>query len=422
MTAPATAERRPPLTLASAMSLSASDGVLQADGTIWSHAATLGMRTKGTQFTIDRKTVENFIRVFTTGYPQKVPVDYDHALTTNDPEVRRARAMGKVPKAGDVLEMQGVFSVTDFTGALKTAAEKLAANAGRALDDPRNLGLWIRWHPTAKALAAIQAREYSELSITFDDDWPDNVEGKGQGPTILAVALTNLPFLDDMLPVAANRHGHLPAAPATPSSEDHMTQRQINLVSAVAALCAKPVTDEEQAVTELTAITPEITGLRSFRVEIANAIGETDPAKAIAAVKQLKAENVRLAAEAETAKKARIDGEIEATFKKYESRITPALRHLMAPQLRAELEKGVELAKTETVKALESMKELKITGQESGGDLGGANADDDVKLDAKARELMGSNPRIKSLAAKDEHEAYKEALVLAQRELRLVTA
>lgn len=409
--------RHPPLIIHDAMTLSAGDGVLQADGTIWSHAATLGTRTKGTQFTIDRTTVENFVKVFRTGYPQKVPVDFDHALTTDDPEVRRARAMGKVPKAGDVLEMQGVFAAADFAGSLKTAAEKLCTSCERQLEDPRNYGLWIRWRPTAKALKAIQEREYTELSITFDDDWPDNVEGKGQGPTILAVALTNMPFLDDMLPVAASRHGGSPAAPG--NGDTLMEKRTLTLLAAAAAIVGKAVTDEDQATTELTALQPEISGMRGLRADLLAVTGETDPAKAIAKVKELKAQNATLAEQAQAATKVKIDGQVDATFTKYEKRITPQLRNLMAPHLRAELEKGVELEKTETVKALESMRELGITEQVAGGDLGGANANDDVKIDTKARELMASHPRLKKLAATDENAAYIDALVQAERELGL---
>jgi hypothetical protein len=54
--------------------------------------------------------------------------------------VRKLRAQGMVPKAGDVVELRGVFAADQFTGDLKTAAEKLSSQAGRPLDDPRNLG------------------------------------------------------------------------------------------------------------------------------------------------------------------------------------------------------------------------------------------------------------------------------------------
>jgi hypothetical protein len=50
-----------------------------SDGTLWTHAATLGTRYKQGFFTIDKATIENFIKVFKTGYPQKVCVDYEHS-------------------------------------------------------------------------------------------------------------------------------------------------------------------------------------------------------------------------------------------------------------------------------------------------------------------------------------------------------
>jgi hypothetical protein len=410
-------QRHPPRFIFDAISLGADPALVQPDGTLWSHAATLGCRVKDTAFCIDRACVENFIRVFTSGSPQKVPVDYDHGSTTDDPEIRRARAMGKVPKAGDVLEMRGMFGAADFTGALKTTAEKLAKDAGRTIDDARNLGLWIRWRPTAKALQAIQAREYTELSIAWDDDWPNNTTGEGQGPAILAVALLNLPFLDDMLPVAASRHGGSPAAPG--NGEDRMTTK-LTLLSATAALLGIAVTDEEQAATELTKLQPEIGRLRTFGIDVGAEIGETDPAKAVAKVKELKASNLKFEAEAKAAKKAQVDASIEATLKKYEKRLTVPLKAMFVTQLRAELEKGTKLEDTDTIKALESMTELGIVGQIAGGDLGGANADDDVKIDAKARELMESNPILKAMVAKGEdHKAYVQALSMAERALGL---
>jgi phage I-like protein len=70
----------------------------------------------------------------------------------------------------------------------------------------------MRWKPTARALAAIKAGEYTELSIAFDEDIPNNVDGEGQGFGLWAVALSTRPFLDDMLPVAASRDTDPPPA------------------------------------------------------------------------------------------------------------------------------------------------------------------------------------------------------------------
>ena len=408
------ATRQPPLFTFDATSLGADPALVQPDGSLWSHAATLGTRVKGMEFCIDRACVENFVRVFTSGSPQKVPVDYDHGSTDQDPDIKRARAMGKVPKAGDVLEMRGVFGVEDFTGALRATAEKLAKDNHRELGDKRNLGLWIRWRPTQKALRGIQEREYTELSIAFDDNWPNNTTGEGQGPAVLAVALLNLPFLDDMLPVAASRHGGSPAAPG--NGEDRMTTK-LTLLSATAALLGIAVTDEEQAVTELGKLAPEVGRLRRYATDVAAEIGETDPAKSVTKLKEMKAENARFQAEAKAATKARIDKDVETTLGKYEKKLTLPLKNMIGQQLRAELEKGTKLEETDAVKALESMKDLGITGQNAGADAGGAALDDDAKVAARTEELMKTDPEIKELAAsRGRHAAYLAAAEKAQTE------
>ena len=47
--------------------------------------------------------------------------------------------------------------------------------------------------------------------------------------------------------------------------------------------------DEDQGVTELTALATELPKLRSFSADVGAEIGETDPVKAVAKVKELKA-------------------------------------------------------------------------------------------------------------------------------------
>jgi hypothetical protein len=359
----------------------ASDSLVAADGTIWSHAATLGTRFKGDTFTIDRPTVENFVTVFTSGYPKKVPVDYEHASTTDDPEVRKLRAQGLVPKAGDVVELRGVFSSDDFTGDLKSAAEKLSAQASRPLDDPRNLGLWMRWKPTSRALNAIKAGEYTELSIAFDEDLPRNTDGAGQGPGLWAVALLNTPFLDD-----------------------------------------KPVSTEDEAIAELTAHQTEMTELRAlvpFRdVIVAEFSNEKDAAKIVGTIRELRASVAAADLAAKDAKTKELKATVDATMEKHKAKLTAPLRSLMAGQLTTELAAGKKLDETDTVKALESMKTLGIFTQDAAGDIGGAATDDDVKIDVRANELLDTDPRLKALAARSgRHEAYKEAVVQAGREI-----
>lgn len=391
-----------------------AESIMLADGTLWSHAATLGTRTKESPFTIDRATIDNFTRLFSSvpGF-RKVPVDYEHST------VNGATASGQpIPRAGTVLDLKGVYAASDFTGELRTAAEKLAKANGRTLDDSRNFGLWAQWKPTARALQYIQAGEITEMSIAFGDDMPDNVTGNPQGPGLISIALTNLPFLDDMLPVAASQ------AINTPDSRgENMTTPNTNsrVLAAVAALVGTAVVSDDDAVTALSAHQPEVVRLRTFSREIGEAIGEPDQAKALTKVKTLAADVTRYQSEAAAAKKAAIKTAVETYLTKHEKRFTVPVRKMFSAALTKELEDGKEGAKpedTETAKAVESLPETGITDQVSAGDKGD-KAEDDVKLDQKARELMQSNPKLKKLSENDEPAAYLEALVLAERELKL---
>jgi phage I-like protein len=393
----------------------AADSIVAADGTIWSHAATIGTRFKGTEFTIDKAAIENFKRVFETGYPQKVPVDYEHASTSADPEIRRLRAEGKAPKAGDVLELRGVYAVSDFTGELRAAAEKLAQKAQRPLEDPKNLGLWMRWKPTRRALGMIQDGEYTELSIAFDEDLADNLTGKGQGPGLVAVALLNLPFLDDMLPVAASRDlGGSPAAPG----QERITMSKTTMLAAAAALFGKPVSDEDQAVVELTALQSELPRLREFSGAVGKELGESDPAKAVAKVRELTAAVARHEQAAKDAQATAIKTTVEATLKEHESKYVPAMRPMLERELTRELTEGKVAKDTDVVKALSAAPATGITGRSSGTDLGGdATGNMDERLDREAKSLLATDPELKELAKTDYSRALDRAQDMAAKKI-----
>jgi hypothetical protein len=402
-----------------------SDSLVLGDGTLWSHAATLGTRFKGTEFTIDQSCVENFVKVFSSGYPQKIPVDYDHGSTTPDPDIKKLRVQGQVPKAGDVVELRGVFSADAFTGELKAAAEKLSTQAGRSLDDARNLGLWMRWKPTARALQAIKAGEYTELSIAFDDDLPHNVDGSGQGPGLWAVALLNTPFLDDMLPVAASRSTDIPPARERSASPERSSMK-LTALSVAAALLGRAITSEDEALQELNNLGPQLKEFGTFREfrEIVGAEfnGEKDPAKVVTAIRGVRTELKAAQDAAIESKKLGIKTTVETTIKAYESAIgTVALRAMLTRELTRELEAGVELEKTETMKTLKELSPSIRFEQSAGPDIGGAATDDDEKLDARAKELLEKDPQLKALASRDWSAAYKQASAKALRELQTKT-
>lgn len=394
-----------------------SEQLVGADGSIWSHAATLGTRIKGTEFTIDQAVVENFVRVFTTGYPCKVPVDYEHGT------VNGATSTGQpVPKAGDVLELKGVFATSDFAGELQTTAEKLSALADRPLDDPRNLGLWMRWKPTSRALGMIQGGEYSELSIAFAPV-PHNTTGADQGEVLISVALTNLPFLDDMLPVAASRSfGTTPASPPDNRNQDKPMSQKLTLLSVAAAMLAKPLTDEDHAVTELTAFGNEVRGIREYAAIVGAEVGETDPAKAVTFIRQLKATNATLTEKAKTEQKARILTGVEAFLKQHEKRIASVpLRAMFSRQLAAELEAApdTKVEETETAKTISSLPETGTTTRVTGADVSTeTSSDPDVQLDRVARGLLESDAELKELSRKDWAAAYDRAIDAAAKQIK----
>jgi phage I-like protein len=396
------------------------ESVVRTDGTMWSHAATLGTRVKGTSFTIDRATVDNFIRVFTSGYPQKVPVDYDHGTVNGASDGKQP-----VPKAGDVLEMKGIYAASDFTGDLLEAATKLAEKVSRPLDDDRNFGLWIRWRPTARALRMITDREYSEMSIAFDGDLAHNVTGAPQGPTIISIALTNLPFLDDMLPVAASRAG---GSPAEPGSEE--TKKMSKFLNTLSALFGKPAATEEEAEAMVTAAVAErnaeITQLRqhkAFSDVISAEIGETDPAKAATKIRELKQQAATAQTESESAKKTANETARDAILAKHEKKLTVPLKTYFGAQLMAELSAGKKSGETETEKALTALPEQTALTRTSSTDTGkDAPTDRDSLINERALSLMAERQDLIKMAEKDEAKAFKQALRIASSEIpRTVT-
>lgn len=400
-----------------------SDSIVLPDGTLWSHAATPGSYVYGgSAFALDRDVLEGFIRNFTSGYPKKVPVDYEHSSTTSDPEIKKLRAQGKVPMAGEAVEFRAVFSAEEFTGELRRSAEALAKKAGRKLDDPRNFGLWMRWHPTEDALKTIRARHLSQLSIAFGEV-TDNKSGKSNGLGLVAVGLVARPFIDDMISVAASANAKAddiaPAAPATSQQEHTMTAvANVRLLTALAAVLPAAVNDEEQAITQLGQLGPEIKQLRAFRDAVTPELGEVETPKVVEKIRALKAENTQFKADALEAKKRAMKITVDDTMKKHEKKFSSVpQRDLMAKMLTAELEAGTALEETETVKALSSMTESGVTGQISLGDAG-EKATDDVKIDRKAKELMETDAAVKELRAKEGFApAFRLALTKAREAL-----
>lgn len=407
----------------------ASDASAASDGTIWSHAATKGTRQKGGfTFTIDDGMLESFVTNFNHGYPAKVPVDYDHGTTNGV-----ANGANIVPKAGDVFALKAVKSAADITPEIQAQIDKmngeLAAIGVTSKVDP--LGLWMRWRPTSRALSYIKAREYTELSIAFDDDWP-NQSGIGQGPTLLAVALCNRPYLDDMVSVAAS-HGAIAVRGgngADSPEDDDMSddKRPATFWAQLSAAFKKPVSTDAEIASSVTALTTElqaekdkVTQLTSYRDVVSAELGnETDPIKAVTKIREISTARDAAQASLTSTAGSAIETTAEATMIQHEKKLSAPLRKMMKSNLIGELTAGKKVEDTETVKTLKEMPELKeLSSQTALGDSGsngGKDLTDEAIVHNRAKELQSTDPVIKELMTTNRNEGITRSYTQAENE------
>jgi hypothetical protein len=168
--------------------------------------------------------------------------------------------------------------------------------------------------------------------------------------------------------VAASRD--LGGSPAAPGKEEN-TMSKITMLAAAAALFGKPVVDEDQAVTELTALQAELPRLREFSGAVGKELGETDPAKAVAKVRELTAAVARHEQAAKDAQAAAMKTTVEATLKEHERSSSPRCARCSSASSRASSARGRSAKDTDVVKALTAAPATGITGRSSGTDLGG---------------------------------------------------
>lgn len=400
-----------------------SDALLLAsDGTLWSHAATLGtFKYAGVEFTIGADEVTQMVQNFSAARV-KIPVDYDHGTTNGS-----ADGSKPVPKAGDVVELYAVLSDSDITPAIQAQIDKVKdaqAALGASRDyDPR--GLWARWRPTPKAQQLVSAREYTEMSVAFDVEGVDKY-GADVGTLLKAIALTNLPFLDNMVSIAANDRSS--ATAGTPANEDNMSDTPnkgtlgfgARLALAASLLVGKPVETEEAATVELAAFKAqhdkdqkELSDLRDFRSVVGAELGKADitPAEAVTKVRELsataKAATDKATSELANTRKAVIDGITTVHAKK----LTVPLKAVIEKQLAANLDAGQKPGETDTEAMLKAMPEVGELAEQHTQADGGASIDtaELSVVNAKIQAAM-NDPQVKALTAKGAH---NDALLMA---------
>ena len=385
---------------------SADRGALLPNGTLWSHAVTPGKYFRGGEFTIGQSELESFVANFERGYPSKVPVDYEHTSTNG------ATLDGPQPKAGDVVEMHAVLSEADLLPEIKDAIARTEAEWSQLgiKKQVNPLGLWVRWRPTARAHQMLKAREYTEMSIAFNDTMQSNT-GELQGPTLLAIALTNRPFVDTMASIAASADG-----------ARNPERKVMKFFSILSANRGKPVTNEDEATTELTALSERaktaeqsLTAATSFvDVVAAEFGGEKDGGKVLAKIRELKAANADLTTKLASSNEGKSESDAEAIILKHEAKLTKPAREMFKRQLAAELKAGKKAGETEVEQVLSSLPPIPGTTQSSGGD-GGKGLDGDAALAARAKDISEKDPVISKI--EDGNQRQLQALTKARHEL-----
>jgi hypothetical protein len=183
------------------------------------------------------------------------------------------------------------------------------------------------------------------------------------------------------------------------------------------------VMDEaENTITTLTRENTELKAHKSFSDVVSAEIGETDPVKATAKVRELKAVVVTAKAEKE-AETVRANGTAaDAILLKHEKRLTVPLKEHFKPLIMTELAAGVKPGETKTEKVIEQLPANLNLGRSSAADVGrDAPTDRDSLIAVRADAIMEENTQLKKLAETDRSSAYKQAIRLAAKEIPAVS-
>jgi len=125
-------------------------------------------------FTVDRATMDGIVLNFE---PDRIPLDYNHGSLSEDPD--RSRAAGWVK----------TLTVEDR--------------------DDEQFALMADVEFTSQARNFVEADEFRYISPEFTFNFTNPETGEHGGPKLMAVALTNRPFLPGMLPITLSDEGWL---------------------------------------------------------------------------------------------------------------------------------------------------------------------------------------------------------------------
>lgn len=227
--------------------------------------------------------------------------------------------------------------------------------------------------PTPRALRYVEDGEYRLASPTVALDWTNPTTGEKQGPTLLAVALTNRPFIRGMEPVAAVDADQV----ALRAQEDQMSE---------------PKTGAETI--SLADHNAEVKALRDTNAALNASLNEIK-----ARLTAVEAERDQLAAEK---MKAAALADVEALEK--EGKATPAMRESLLKFRASAPEAFAEYAKSLPV--IVPLAERGVT-----------TTNPAVQADDPQRRGLALSQRAEQLVAEKKARDYREALRLAKAEL-----
>jgi len=162
-----------------------SDEAKGAAPKFWNQIATMGAFAghPAGPFKLDQKAFDEIIGNFKATRNRSIPVDYEHASEQD-------ATSGSIPTSG----APAVGWITE----LKVEGD----------------GLWGLFDWLEPARSQVREGKYKFLSPAIRFGAKDRVTGKPIGARMTSVALTNVPFLDGMQPLAAKDGGEGAAAPA----------------------------------------------------------------------------------------------------------------------------------------------------------------------------------------------------------------
>jgi phage I-like protein len=140
-------------------------------------------------------------------------------------------------------------------------------------------GLWAKVEWTEEAAGYIRKKEYRYISPEFSTDYYDKLTGESVGPALLAIALTNRPFLD-MAPVElAAKTARAPEFVFAFKGLEKPKKENVMLKKVIDVLKLKEDASEDSVVAEIVALSERIKLVDSLTEDVKKKDAELETVK-----------------------------------------------------------------------------------------------------------------------------------------------